>query len=112
MIVSVLEIVKMGVVSITPSDRGMTTIAQQRRSPLRLFPDKPAPRLYDRMVEVLRVRHYSRRTEEAYIHWTGRYIEFHQHQHPRRCPDFPAHSALGGNSLLRPRARDNRTTAR
>jgi hypothetical protein len=49
--------------------RGMTsalnTATQQRRSPLALFPDKPAPRLYDRIVEVLRVRHYSRRTEEA-----------------------------------------------
>ena len=39
----------------------MTTSSEQRRSPLGLFPDKPAPRLYDRMVEVLRVRHYARR---------------------------------------------------
>jgi len=42
-----------------------TATQQQRRSPLGLFPDKSAPRLYDRIVEVLRVRHYSRRTEEA-----------------------------------------------
>lgn len=35
------------------------------------------------MVEVLRVRHYSRRTEEAYLHWVRRYIEYHQFQHPR-----------------------------
>jgi len=35
------------------------------------------------MVEVMRVRHYSRRTEEAYIHWIRRYIEFHQRRHPR-----------------------------
>lgn len=45
----------------------MSTAIRQRRSPLGLFPDKPAPRLYDRIIEVLRVRHYSRRTEEAYI---------------------------------------------
>jgi hypothetical protein len=32
-----------------------------RRSPLGVFPGQPAPRLYDRAVEVLRTRHYSRR---------------------------------------------------
>jgi site-specific recombinase XerD len=62
----------------------MTTSLQTRREPLGLFPGKPAPRLYDRIVEVPRVRHYSRRTEEAYLHWIRRYIEFHEHQHPRQ----------------------------
>jgi site-specific recombinase XerD len=62
----------------------MTTVIRQRRSPLGLFPDKPVPRLYDQIVAELRVRHYSRRTEEAYLHWIRRYIEFHQHQHPRQ----------------------------
>lgn len=56
---------------------------QSRRSPLGLFPDKPAPRLYNRIREVLRVRHYSRRTEEAYLHWIRRYIEFNNQDHPR-----------------------------
>ena len=28
-----------------------------RRSPLGLFPGEPTPRLYDRLVEVLRIRH-------------------------------------------------------
>jgi integron integrase len=65
----------------------MTTVTRQRRSPLGLFPDKPAPRLYDRIVEVLRVRHYSRRTEEAYVHWIGRYIAFHQYRHPRQLAE-------------------------
>jgi integron integrase len=62
----------------------MSTATKQRRSPLGLFLDKPAPRLYDHTVEVLRVRHYSRRTEEAYIHWIRRFIEFQQHVHPRQ----------------------------
>lgn len=61
----------------------MPATAQARREPLRLFADRPSPRLYDRIIEVLRVRHYSRRTEEAYIHWMRRYIEIHQHRHPR-----------------------------
>jgi site-specific recombinase XerC len=44
---------------------------------LGLFPGEPTPRLYDRVVEVLRTRHCSRRTEQAYIHWIRRLIRFH-----------------------------------
>jgi integron integrase len=47
-----------------------------------------------RPFEVLRVRHYSRRTEEAYIHWIRRYIEFHQHQHPRQLAEGDANRFL------------------
>lgn len=65
----------------------MATATRQRRSPLGVFPNQAAPRLYDRIVEVLRVRHYSRRTEEAYINWIRRYVEFHQHQHPRQLAE-------------------------
>lgn len=35
------------------------------------------------MREALRLRHYSLRTEQAYIHWTKRYIYFHGKRHPR-----------------------------
>jgi integron integrase len=49
-----------------------------------LFPDKSAPRRYDQIVEVLRVRHYSRRTEEAYLHWIRQFILFHDRRHPRQ----------------------------
>jgi hypothetical protein len=35
------------------------------------------------MRETLRVRHYSLRTEQAYIHWTKRFIYFHGKRHPR-----------------------------
>ena len=34
-------------------------------------------KLLDRVREAIRVRHYSRRTEEAYTHWIRRYIVFH-----------------------------------
>lgn len=64
-----------------------TTSTRTRREPLGLFPDKSAPRLYDRIVQVLRVRHDSRRTEEAYLHGMRRYIEFYDHQHPRRLAE-------------------------
>jgi len=32
--------------------------------------------------EAIRVRHYSRRTEEAYVHWIKRLIYFHGKRHP------------------------------
>jgi len=69
----------------------MTATTQQRRPPLGLFPDKPAPRLYDRIVEVLRVRHYSRRTEKAYVHWIGRY---NRGRHPRELAEAQVNSFL------------------
>ncbi|WP_157451400.1 phage integrase N-terminal SAM-like domain-containing protein [Caldimonas taiwanensis] len=41
------------------------------------------PRLLDPLREALRVRHHSLRTEQAYVHWTKRYILFHGKRHPR-----------------------------
>lgn len=40
------------------------------------------PRLLERMRAALRTRHYSRRTEKAYVGWTRRYILFHDKRHP------------------------------
>ena len=60
----------------------MNNATAYRRSPLELVPGRPTPRLHDRVVEVLRARHYSRRTEEAYIHWIRRFIVFHDRRHP------------------------------
>jgi integron integrase len=45
-------------------------------------PDAPRPRFLDRVREALRTRHYSRRTEEAYVAWIRRYILFHGKRHP------------------------------
>src|SRR6266852_2988696 len=44
--------------------------------------DVPKPRLLDRVRAALRTRHYSRRTEEAYVAWIRRYILFHGKRHP------------------------------
>ena len=41
------------------------------------------PRLLDQMVEILRTRHYSARTEEAYVLWLKRFIRFHKMRHPK-----------------------------
>jgi integron integrase len=40
------------------------------------------PRLLDRVRAEIRARHYSRRTEEAYVHWIRGYILFHGKRHP------------------------------
>jgi integron integrase len=40
------------------------------------------PRLLDRVREAIRSRHYSRRTEKAYVHWIRRFIFFHGKRHP------------------------------
>ena len=45
-------------------------------------PSPGAPRLLDRVREAIRARHYSLRTEEAYVGWIRRYILFHNKRHP------------------------------
>jgi integron integrase len=40
------------------------------------------PKLLDRVREAIRTRHYSRRTEEAYVGWIRRYILHHGKKHP------------------------------
>jgi hypothetical protein len=40
------------------------------------------PRLLDQVRTAIRVRHYSRRTEEAYVHWIGKFILYHGKRHP------------------------------
>ena len=47
------------------------------------LPQPRPPRVLDQLRLVLRVRHYSRRTEECYVHWSRRYILYHQKRHPR-----------------------------
>ena len=47
------------------------------------FPALPAkPRLLDRVREAIRRKHYSRRTEETYVHWIKRFIYHSGKRHP------------------------------
>lgn len=41
-----------------------------------------AEKLLDRMRRIIRVKHYSVRTEKAYLHWAKRFILFHGKRHP------------------------------
>ncbi len=46
--------------------------------------EQPKPRkLLDRVRDMLRVKHYSIRTEKTYVSWIRRYILFHDKQHPK-----------------------------
>jgi integron integrase len=40
------------------------------------------PKLLDRVRQAIRLRHYSRRTEEVYVDWVKRFILFHGKRHP------------------------------
>jgi len=40
------------------------------------------PRLLDQVRETIRRKYYSRRTEEAYLHWIRRFIYFTGKRHP------------------------------
>jgi hypothetical protein len=42
-----------------------------------------SPKLLDRIRTEIRLRHYSLRTEQAYVDWARRYILFHGKQHPQ-----------------------------
>ena len=41
------------------------------------------PRLLEQVRTAIRARHYSFRTEQAYVHWVKRFIHFHGLCHPR-----------------------------
>lgn len=45
-------------------------------------PAAGSPRLLDRVRKRIRLKHYSIRTEQAYVHWVKRYILFHDKRHP------------------------------
>ena len=47
-------------------------------------PMPPAkPRLLQQLRDVLRLKHYSIRTEQAYLDWIHHYILFHGKRHPK-----------------------------
>ena len=60
------------------------------------------PRLSDRLREALRTRHYSPRTEQAYVSWVLRYVRFHRLRHPQELGEkeinaFLTHLAVKEN---------------
>jgi integron integrase len=83
----------------TPSDRGIAGGDRPARSTATVDPAAGPPvRLLDRLREAIRLRHYSYRTEQAYVDWSRRFILFHGKRHPmelgaREVTDFLSHLA-------------------
>jgi integron integrase len=64
-------------------------------------PHKSEPRLLDRVRDKIRLKHYSIRTESAYLGWIRRFIVFHGKRHPAEmgAPEieaFLSHLAVDG----------------
>jgi len=64
--------------------------------------DRQKPKLLDQLRQAIRTRHYSIRTEEAYVQWVKRFILFHNKRHPEDmgAPEinaFLSHLAVDNN---------------
>ena len=62
---------------------------------------QPMPKLLDQVREHIRFKHYSIRTEQAYLHWVRDYILFHKKRHPKEMgknevTEFLTHLAVKG----------------
>ena len=75
-----------------PGDFGATLVADPE--------DKPSPpKLLQRVRDAVRARHYSPRTEQAYVAWARRFVVFHGMTHPTKLGaddvrDFLTHLAV------------------
>src|SRR5216683_2058418 len=63
---------------------------------------RPKQKLLDRAREIIRLKHYSIRTERAYLNWMRRYILFHHKRHPQEMGPaeieaFLTHLAIAGH---------------
>ena len=59
------------------------------------------PKLLDRVRRAIQIRHYSVRTEHAYVHWVRRFVLFHGKRHPAglgapEVSEFLSHLATHG----------------
>ncbi len=44
---------------------------------------KPPKKLLEQVSDVIRLQHYSYKTEKSYVNWIKRYILFHNKRHPK-----------------------------
>jgi integron integrase len=64
--------------------------------------NKPSRKILDQVRDAIRVKHYSIRTEQAYVGWIRRYILFHGKRHPKdmgtpEIETFLTHLAIDRN---------------
>src|SRR5439155_22517754 len=63
---------------------------------------KPKKKLLEQVRDVMRLKHYSLRTERTYCDWITRFIRFHRMRHPAemsepQMAEFLTHLARTGN---------------
>jgi hypothetical protein len=68
-------------------------------SSLSAAPDQGKPKLLDQLRQLMRLRHYSVRTEEAYVGWIRRYILFHGKRHPRQLDERHVSESLSSLAI-------------
>lgn len=66
------------------------------------LPEPGKPKLLDQVRRACRVRHFSLRTEDAYVHWIRRFILYHNKRHPlemgaAEINQFLTHLAVDGH---------------
>jgi hypothetical protein len=70
-----------------------------------------SPKLLERLRAAVRSKHYSRRTEQAYVHWIPRFIVFHHKKHPSTMGASEIGAFLSWLAVQR-RVRSKATTGR
>ena len=66
----------------TTLNRGAVQELPHRKRIIPIEHDATAETARSRARRDTRVRHYSRRTEEAYVYWIRKYIVYHDEKHP------------------------------
>lgn len=66
------------------------------------FMEKPPKKLLEQVSDVIRLKHYSCKTEKSYVNWIKHYIIFHGKRHPREMgereiEEFLTHLAVDKN---------------
>ena len=69
--------------------------------------EKPPKKLLEQVRDVIRLKHYSYKTEKSYVNWIKRYIIFHNKQHPKEMgekeiEEFLTHLAVEENVAASP----------
>jgi hypothetical protein len=79
------SILKISITNKNPPQKDATSIAQTEGTTWEgeTMIDQKPKRLLDQVRDVVRIKHYSKKTEQVYVHWIRRYILFHNKRHPQ-----------------------------
>ena len=74
----------------TPINRTLAVIdgGLNAKTDIQRTPAVQQPKLLDRVRQAIRTRHYSEKTETAYVHWIKRFIFFYNKRHPAEMAEL------------------------